>query len=129
MDPKLKIKGLLVPVFAVQGYLSFPCFFNALSLGPKEDLLHVTHCIISLLPYDQNSFMSELFQYVMNMYCLYWLHVYMLRLFKTLLINEQMSMQKVKLENHDGIVSMLCTRCSIFSLFLFFIGHKLYTLM
>jgi hypothetical protein len=48
--------------------LSFSYFFNVFSFGAnKEDLLHVTHCIISLLPFDQNSFISRLFQHVMSL--------------------------------------------------------------
>ncbi len=65
----------------------------------------------------------------MNMYFLIRLHVNMLRLFKNLLIKEQMSMQKVKLENHDGIVLMLCMMLNLLFSFVFFRDHKLYTLM
>jgi hypothetical protein len=37
---------------ALQGYLYFPLFFSALSLGANnENLLHVIHCIVSLLPF------------------------------------------------------------------------------
>jgi len=92
-------------------------------------LLHVKHCIISLLSYDQNSFMSKLFQYAMNMYCLSRLHVNMWRLFKKLLIKKQMSMQKVKFKNHDGIVLMLRMMLTLFFTSFFSIDHKLYTLM
>ncbi len=51
--------------FALQKYLQiffFPC------LGAnKEVLLHVIHCIISSLFFDQNSFISRLFQHVMSL--------------------------------------------------------------
>jgi hypothetical protein len=41
-------------------------FFNIFNLGAnKENLLHVTHCIISLLPFSRNSFISRLVQHVM----------------------------------------------------------------
>jgi hypothetical protein len=44
----------------------FFLFFYAFSLGAnKKDLLHVTHCIISWLSFDQNSFKSKLFRYDM----------------------------------------------------------------
>ncbi len=44
----------------------FFLFFNAFSFGAnKENLFFVTHCIISLLPIGQNSFVSMLFQHVM----------------------------------------------------------------
>jgi hypothetical protein len=54
------------------------------------------------------------------MYCLSRLHVNMLRLFKKLLIKKQMSMQKVKFENHDGIVLMLCMMLNLRFFFFFF---------
>jgi hypothetical protein len=38
----------------------FPCF-----CGDKEDLLHVTHCIISLLPYEK----IHLYQGYFNLLC------------------------------------------------------------
>jgi hypothetical protein len=51
-----------------QGYLSFPYFFNAFSLGTnKEVLLHVTHCVASSLPFDQTLFRSKLFQHIMSL--------------------------------------------------------------
>jgi hypothetical protein len=33
----------------------------------KEDLLRVTHCIISLLPFSKKQFISKLFQHVMSL--------------------------------------------------------------
>jgi len=43
-------------------------FTYAFSLNTnKEDLLHVTHCITSLLPFGQNSFISKLFQCVLSL--------------------------------------------------------------
>ncbi len=46
----------------------FSFFFDVFSFGAnKEDLLHVTHCTISLLAFDQNSFISKLFQHVMSL--------------------------------------------------------------
>jgi len=51
-----------------QGYLYFPYFFNVFSLGTnKEDLLHVTHCVTSSLPFDHTLFTSKLFQHVMSL--------------------------------------------------------------
>jgi len=51
--------------FALQKYLQnlfFPC------LGAnKENLLHVIHCIISSSFFNQNSFISRLFQYVISL--------------------------------------------------------------
>ncbi len=75
---------------------------NVFNLGAnKKDLLHVTHCKISFLPFFSNSFISKLFQHVTsfrNMCCLFWFHMNMLTLFKRLLTKEQMSMQKAKME-------------------------------
>jgi len=65
----------------------------------------------------QNYFNASCHWY-MNMYCLIKLCVNMLTLFKRLLIEDQMSMQKMKMEkcllhlacenNHDKIISILC---------------------
>ncbi len=59
----------------------------------------------------------------MNMCCLIKLHENILTLFKGLSTNEQMSIQKVKMEkwllhftcgnNHDGVVSILCMMCNL----------------
>jgi len=49
---------------ALKEHLTF-FFPNAFSFGAKkEDLFFITHCIISLLPIGQNSFVSRLFQHV-----------------------------------------------------------------
>jgi len=68
----------------------------------------------------------------MNMCCLIKLHVDILTLFKGLSTNEQMSMQKVKMEkwllhftcrnNHDGVVSILCMMFNL--LFTFYLFHR-----
>jgi len=51
-----------------QWYLLFPCFFYVFNLGAnKEDLLHVTHYIISSLPFGWNSILSRLFQHFMSL--------------------------------------------------------------
>jgi hypothetical protein len=60
----------------------------------------------------------------MNMCCLIKLHVDMLTLFKGLLTNEQISIQKVRMgkkklhlacgNNHDGVVSILCMVLNLF---------------
>ncbi len=51
-----------------QGYLFFLYFFNVFNLGTnKEDLLQVTHCVTSSLPFDHTLFTSKLFQHVMSL--------------------------------------------------------------
>jgi hypothetical protein len=46
----------------------FSLFFDVFGIGAnKEDLLHVTHCIISLLSFSKNQFISKLFQHVMSL--------------------------------------------------------------
>jgi hypothetical protein len=70
------------------------------------------------------------------MCCLIWLHVDILTLFKRLLTNEEMPMQKVIMEkcllyltygnNHDGVILILCMVFFLFLFFLGFIDHKLY---
>ncbi len=53
---------------AAQWYLLFPWFFYVFNLGVnKEDLLHVTHYIISSLPFCRNSILSRLFQHFMSL--------------------------------------------------------------
>ncbi len=96
-----------------QIYLSFPYFFNIFSLSAnKEDILHVSHCIMLSLLFDWNSFIYKLFNmschWHMNMCCLINLHMNMFTLFKRL--------QKVRMEicfwdiacgnNHDGAISI-----------------------
>ncbi len=52
----------------LQIYLSFICFSNAFNLGAnKENLLHVTNCIIPLLSIYQNSFILKWLQHVMSL--------------------------------------------------------------
>jgi hypothetical protein len=52
MDLCLSLQECSTKFIAPQGYLYFPCFSNAFSLGAnKKDLLHVTYCILSLLPF------------------------------------------------------------------------------
>jgi hypothetical protein len=54
--------------FVPQGYLFFHFFGVSFSLDAnKENLLNVTHWIISSLPFDQNSLISKLFQHVMSL--------------------------------------------------------------
>jgi hypothetical protein len=107
-------------------YLLFLCFFDPFSLGAnyRQDVLHVTYYIISSIFFGWNSSLSRLFQLVMschwhmNMCCPIKLHVDMITLFKKLLTQNCMSMQKVRLEkyfshlacgnNHDGVYLMLC---------------------
>jgi hypothetical protein len=33
----------------------------------KQNILHVTHCIISLLSFDQNTFISRVFEHVISL--------------------------------------------------------------
>jgi len=97
-------------------------YFNILSLGAnKENLLHVTHYIVSSLPFSlklYQGYFNMSCHWHMNMCCLIKLHVNMLTLFQKILTKEQMSMQKVRMEkcifhfacenNHDWVVSILC---------------------
>jgi hypothetical protein len=73
-------------------------FYDVILGANKEYLLCVTHCIISSLPFDWNSFISRSFQHAwhwhMNMCCLIRVHVNMLILFKGLLTKVYRSMQK-----------------------------------
>jgi hypothetical protein len=120
----------------------FSYFSYAFSLGTnKEDLLHVPHCIISLL----SLLKIHLYQVYLNMSChrhmnIYYLfrfHVNILTLVKRLLTKKQMSMQKVTMEkcllhltcgnNYDGLTSRLCMVFNfLFISFLGFINHKIY---
>jgi hypothetical protein len=67
--PQFHITINWFPSFQKNQFFSYPIkifvfflFFNVFSLGTKEkDLLHVTHFILSLLPFGQNSFISRLF--------------------------------------------------------------------
>jgi hypothetical protein len=76
----------------------------------------------------------------MSICCLIKLHVDILTLFKGLSTNEQMSMQKVKMEiwllhftcgnNRDGVVSILSMMFNLlFTSFFCFINHKLYKIL
>ncbi len=91
-------------IFSIlQGYLFFSCFSIVFSFGAnKEDLLHVTHCIYhyysSIEIHLYQNYFSMSCHWHWNMCCLIRLHVDMLTLFKKLLTNEKMSMEKVRME-------------------------------
>lgn len=101
----------------------FFCFSHALGLSVnKEDLLHITHCIISLLFFSKFIYIKVYFNMLChwhrNICCLIWLHVDILTLFKRLLTDEEMPMQKVIMEkcllhltygnNHNGVILIPC---------------------
>ncbi len=80
--------------------LVFPMLLILMQIIEIYCMLHIGNCIISLLPFHSNSFISKLFQNVMSltyehMCFLIRLHVNMPTLFKRLLTKEQMSMLKV----------------------------------
>jgi hypothetical protein len=115
-------------------------FSYAFSLGTnKEDLLHVTHCIISLLSLFKihlyHGYFNMSCHWHMNIYYLFRFHVNILTFVKKLLTKKQMSMQKMIMEkcllhltcgnNYDGFTSGLCMVFNfLYTSFLGFINHK-----